>query len=298
MDRRRPLLLNQWEERTDAALAEAAERAGVHICAKVRLASALQLDRSGLTNDEFRYGLAAEFDFVVVDGSDALPQFAIEFDEPHHLTDPKTIRRDRMKGAICKRLGLPLVRIGSEYLRRERRFTLIGYLVEVWNLERGFTEAQEQGQVPWDEPFMPEVILADSLDLPLKVDFPYWLDRPARLAMVQAKREGKLLSQTPEELITPWPPGDAPDRAEFVEAWALLELRPRGYVMGQAKLRNFEVFIPGVTARSLASNVAVADAGRQLKQVLNGDVAPATAEELAVLRARTKGWLSQGGAAS
>jgi hypothetical protein len=293
MDRRRPLLLNQWEERTDAALAEAANRSGLRVLAKVRLASALSLDRSGLNDELFRYGTRAELDFVIVDGSDLLPQFAVEFDELHHLTDPPTIRRDRMKEAICERLGLPLVRIGSEYLRRERRFTLIGYLVEVWHLERAFTEAQQRGQIPWDEPFDPALVITDSLWSP--IDFPYWLDRPARLAMVTAEREGKLVSPVPEELVTPWPQTGARDEAEFVEAWAVLALRPSGYVMGQAKLRNFRVFIPGVTSRSLAASVAVADAGRQLERVLAGDAPPCSAEELALLRARPGGWVSQGG---
>jgi hypothetical protein len=39
-DRRRPLLLNQGEQRTDAALAEAAERCGLRVVPKVRVARA------------------------------------------------------------------------------------------------------------------------------------------------------------------------------------------------------------------------------------------------------------------
>jgi hypothetical protein len=295
MDRRRPLLLNLWEVRTDAALTVAADRCGVRVCAKVRLASALSLDRPGLSDEEFAYGLRAEFDFVIADGSNALTQFAVEFDEPHHLTEPKTLRRDRLKAAVCERLGIPLVQIGSEYLQRQRRFTLIGYLVEVWHLERAFDEAQRRGDIPWDEPFIPENVLADSLDS--AVDFPYWLDRPARLRMVDAERAGWLVSRVPEELITPWPTGET-DEAEFIEAWAVLALHKGGYVMGQAKLRNFRVFVPGVTARSLASKVAVADAGRQLERVLAGDGPPSSPEDFAILRARTDGWISQGGVAS
>jgi hypothetical protein len=295
MDRRRPLLLNQWEVRTDAALAEAADRCGLRVCAKVRLASALNLDRSGLSDEQFSYGLQAEFDFVIADGSDALPQFAVEFDEPHHLTEPQTLRRDRLKAAICDHFRFPLVRIGSEYLRRERRFTLIGYLVEVWHLERAFDDAQRRGHISWDEPFIPENVLADSLAS--EIDFPYWLDRPARLRMMAAERAGWLVSPVPEELITPWPAAGETEEAEFVEAWAVLALREGGYVMGQAKLRNFRVFVPGVTARSLAASVAVADAGRQLERVLAGDAPPSSPEDFALLRARTAGWISQGAVA-
>lgn len=295
-DRRRPLLLNHGEERTDAALAEAAERCALRVVPKVRVASALSIGRSGLTDEQFRYALRSEFDFVITDGTDGMPQFAVEFDEHHHLTDPATIRRDRLKAQICDHLGLPLVRIDSAYLRRERRFTLIGYLVEAWHLERAFDEAQARGAVPYDEPFIIENFLTDSLDGP--IDWPYWLDRPARLAMVGAHRNRELRSATPEEIITPYPKSEAADDAEVVEAWAILELTSGGYVMGQARLRNFKVFISGVTPRSLASSVAVADAGRQLGLVLAGDKPAFGAGDLPALRARTKGWMRQGGSVS
>lgn len=109
-------------------------------------------------------------------------------------------------------LGLPLVRIDSAYLRRERRFTLIGYLVEACHLERAFDEAQARGAVFYDEPFIIENFLTDSLEGP--IDWPYWLDRPARLAMVDAYRDGDLRSATPEEIITPYPKSEASDDAE------------------------------------------------------------------------------------
>jgi Protein of unknown function (DUF2726) len=293
MDRRRPLLVNPHEIATDAALEEAAERCGLRIQPKVRVAGTFQIDHSGLTNEEYGYALKSEFDFVIADGQDRMPHFAVEFDEPHHLTDPQTMRRDRLKSAICRKLGLPLIRIGSEFLRRERRFTLIGYLVEVWALERDFDEAQKIGHIPWDEPFIPENVIAESLAA--KADWPYWLDRPARLRMFEASRSGRLTDHVPEEIIVPWPKPNVPDNTEFIESWAVVGLATGGYVMGQAKLRNFTIFIPGVSARGLAASVAVADAGRQLEVVLSGDAPPSDAADLAALRDRTVGWQSQGG---
>jgi hypothetical protein len=65
-------------------------------------------------------------------------------------------------------------------------------------------------------------------------------------------------------------------------------------VLGQAKLRNFPVFIPGVGARSQAASVAVGDAGRRLDLVLAGEQPPDSADDLRALRARTDGWTSQG----
>ena len=301
-DRRKRLLVNEWEARTDAALAEAAERCGVRVFSKVRVADVLDLDRSGVTNEQYRYGLQAHFDFVIAGLEDTKGQFVVEFDESHHLTDHKTISRDRLKAEICDRFDFPLIRIGSSYLRRELRFTLIGYLVEVWHLERAFREAQESGQIPWDEPFDPALIVcgSDSIANVMKgerpkLDFPYWLERPARLQFVAAEAKGLVLSRTPEELVTPWPAHGQPDTAEFIEAWAVMELRYSGYVMGHTMLRNFKVFVPGVTARRLAADVAVADAGRKLERILGGQEPPNTAEEWAGLRSRTVGWESQGG---
>jgi hypothetical protein len=291
MDRRRPLLLNAGEIATDEALAEAAHRSELTVLAKVRVASALDIDRSGLTDEEYGYALRSEFDFVVADGEQRLPQFAVEFDEPHHLTDPTTIARDRLKSSVCAKLGLPLVRIGSEFLKRERRFTLIGYLVEVWSLERAFTAGQEAGQIPWDEPFIPENVIAESLDA--SITWPYWLDLPARTKIGRAHLSGSVAQPTPEELTVPRPRAGEPD-VEIVESWALVPLVGNGYVFGQARLRNFPVFISGVTARNLAASVAVADAGRQLDLVLSGEAPPASGDDLAVLRGRTTGWTSQG----
>jgi Protein of unknown function (DUF2726) len=291
MDRRRSLLLNAYEVATDAALEEAARRSGLRVLPKVRVASALEIDKSGLSKEEYSYALKSEFDFVIADGEHSVPQFAVEFDEPHHLSDPRTMHRDRLKAAVCERLGLPLVRIGSEFLRRERRFTLIGYLVEVWHLERAFAEAQSDGRIPWDEPFIPESILAESMES--EVEWPYWLDRPARLEMFDAYGAGQLKFYVPEQLTTPWPRGDAPDE-EFIESWAIIQLADGGYVMGQAKLGNFPVFIPGVTARGLASSVAVGDAGRQLQLVLAGTVPASDSDDLSALRERTAGWQSLG----
>ena len=291
MDRRRRLLLNDGEIATDRALSEGAERSGLFVLAKVRVASALEIDKSGLTEQEFSYALKSEFDFVIADGEGRLPQFAVEFDEPHHLIEPKTMERDRLKASICNKLGLPLVRIGSEFLKRERRFTLIGYLVEVWALQRAFSEAQAAGTIPWDEPFMPESVVAESTDS--TASWPYWLDLPARQRVNQAHAAGMVRLPGLEELTPPWPRGDEPD-VEIVESWAIIALAKGGYVLGQAKLRNFPTFIPGVGARSLASSVAVGDAGRRLDLVLAGECPPDSADDLLALRARTEGWTSQG----
>ncbi|MEJ7785692.1 MAG: hypothetical protein WKF96_12880 [Solirubrobacteraceae bacterium] len=129
-------------------------------------------------------------------------------------------------------------------------------------------------------------------------DWPYWLDRPARICMVEARRRGRLVSQTPLEIVTPYPDHGLPDDAELVEGCAVLELAGGGYVLGHARLRNFPVFVSGVTPRTLASSVAVADAGRQLDLILDGQQPPHDADDVRALLHRTRGWSRQGGALS
>jgi hypothetical protein len=101
MDRRKPILVNIGEEATDTALQEAARQHGVRPHAKVRVADALDISRSGLSDDEYSYALKAHFDFVVASEEDRKPHFAVEFDGPYHDNDPKAIARDAMKDSIC-----------------------------------------------------------------------------------------------------------------------------------------------------------------------------------------------------
>jgi hypothetical protein len=65
-----------------------------------------------MTDEQFTYALRSEFDFVIADGANGMPQFAVEFDERHHLTDRATIRRDRLKAQVCDHLGLPRELVG------------------------------------------------------------------------------------------------------------------------------------------------------------------------------------------
>ena len=80
MDRRQPLLLSEGERRADAVLREALEQHGLALDRKVRLASVLQIEKSGLSDDDFSYALRAELDFLVTKGPAGSPEFAVEFD--------------------------------------------------------------------------------------------------------------------------------------------------------------------------------------------------------------------------
>jgi hypothetical protein len=67
---------------------------------KQRVADVLDVDALGLRGDRKRYALQSHFDFVVWRRNEA--QFAVEFDERHHFTDPAQMAKDEMKNAICE----------------------------------------------------------------------------------------------------------------------------------------------------------------------------------------------------
>lgn len=152
MDRRRRILDNPYEAETHRILSEVATKYGARVFPKVRIMDVLDLDKSGISGEEYTYALKAHFDFTVAN-EDSRAQFAVEFDGRRHAVDPGTIRRDALKDAICEQLGFPLLRIGDDFFRRIGRFILLGWLAEVWFLEDAFNMAQQQGQVPFDEIF-------------------------------------------------------------------------------------------------------------------------------------------------
>lgn len=147
MDRRRPLLVNEGEFRTDEVLREAAADLGYGIHTKVRMADALDIDRSGLSNDAYSYALRAHFDWVVTDLGTTTPEFAVEFDGDSHTAAPVR-HRDALKDEVCEKLGLPLLRIDRAGYRPTIRRSVIWYLVESWRLMKSWHEAQDRGIIP------------------------------------------------------------------------------------------------------------------------------------------------------
>ena len=115
---------------------------------KVRIADALSINRSGLPDPLWRYALQAHFDLLLADTTSSIPHFPVEFDGPSHTTDPDTMRRDAMKNMICEQLCLPLLRVDAGYLRTVGRFTLIGWLVELWFVYEEFSAMQDRGDIP------------------------------------------------------------------------------------------------------------------------------------------------------
>lgn len=288
MDRRKRLFLNAGESATDDALTAVADKNNVRIFAKVRVASILDIKGSGLPDVEYTYALKAEFDFVVAGRTDQMPLFAVEFDEPHHLTNPDAIQRDSYKNNICDRLGFPLLRIDAEYLKTYRKWTVLGWLIELFFTYEAFNEAQERGEIPPDEPFTYFSFFEpqpDGSHLALS------LDSPARSRMLKAAKDGLARDFSPETVSAPWPKGK--EHRGFTESYCLFELIENQFIIGYARLRDFGRF-GGVGAWELACDLAVADAGERLLAFRKGQYTPATSSDLKELRSKTKGWIRQG----
>jgi hypothetical protein len=154
------VLVNKYEEDTDIALREAAGRCNARVFSKVGIKDAVDINKGKnlLTKEEYNYAFKAHFDFLIT-WADSSPVFAVEYDGSAHYSDPATIERDKKKNEICQKLGMPLFRIDSQYLKRVGNFSIIGWLTELWFIYEGWVEAQEKRLVPLDEPFLYFLVL-------------------------------------------------------------------------------------------------------------------------------------------
>jgi hypothetical protein len=233
-DRRRRLLVNGDELRTDRALREAATEAGYRIDAKVRVADVLDIRSSGLSSAAYGYAFRSHFDWVVSDLDTTKAVFAVEFDGASHSSDAARAN-DALKDGICRDLEFPLLRIDGLMLRPFRRRTVLAVLMESWGLYKAFTDAQEAGTIPWDEIFDAHMSLERHIeDGRLVIEQPYNLARPAADLLHRLLKRGQVIA---------WRFAiHRVDRSHEAFSWAYL---PDGrVVVGQATVRssNFPAF--------------------------------------------------------
>ena len=183
-------ILNLHEEATNQRLVEGCSTYGASAYPKVRLADVLPIENSGITNAEYSYAMKAHFDFVVCD-KEKIPQFAVEFDGPLHRNSDQQ-ERDKKKNGLCKYFGFPLLRINSNHLpKKYKEYDLLSWCVENWFLSIEFKKAQEDGHVPWDEPYDPMMFI----NLPgRKSKFPMRLASEVRLKIQKLAKQGKIVS--------------------------------------------------------------------------------------------------------
>jgi hypothetical protein len=285
----KPLLLNGGEVAVHTALEDALRTHGLHLDTKVRVGSMLPIDGSGIDKEDFSYALRAEFDFVVSKGSTRKPEFVVEFDGERHLHDPATIARDRRKERLCTRFEVPLLRIGSEALNKARKETILAWLIDVYYVHEAFERQQAAGYIPADEPFLHFTVFDLSPDGGFGQSVA--LDHEARIQMHAAYDDGVCARDVPDELtVDIWDPDTRP---ELVESFALLEVDADNFIVGHSTVRNFQRF-GGISASQLATDLAVAIAGRRLALYRKGRFQPMSREGVARIRSKTESWCLNG----
>jgi hypothetical protein len=182
-------LVNRQEEKAHGELKSVADDYGYVVYLKVRVADVLPIEDSGITQEQYTYALKAHFDFVACD-SDYNPVFVVEFDGPSHQADVQRLR-DSMKDGLCKRFDMPILRINTNHLvQKYNKASLLRWIVSAWELQKSFDEAQERGQIPWDEGFDPVMLWHPGKTV--EEIHPHWLSLKPRLTIEQLHKQGRL----------------------------------------------------------------------------------------------------------
>ena len=183
-------LLNRAEQDALKELNSAASPYGLRVNAKVRVADVCPINGSRLLADLYRYALMAHFDFLITN-EDHVPQFAVEFDGPGHDTSEVRLL-DAKKDAICRHFGFPLLRVKISYLpKKYNNLSLLQWIIDVYYLEQAFNDAQENGQISYDEAFDPFFILTTGIEGDTR-RYPYWISRDSNIAIQRLYRQGKI----------------------------------------------------------------------------------------------------------
>jgi hypothetical protein len=101
------------------------------------------------------------------------------------------VARDTKKDRLCALADFPILRINSNYLTPAfGPMSLLCWIMDVYELQRGFERQQTNGAIPLDEPFDPFFLM--SLD-PKEDHFPYWLSAKPRIRLQRLHEKGAIL---------------------------------------------------------------------------------------------------------
>jgi hypothetical protein len=272
-DCRKKILVNDFEVATEAALREAAARCNARVFSKVGLDEVLDLT-CGLTKEEYWYARWAHFDFVVA-SADTTPVFAVEFDGPSHSSNAAVKERDQKKNAICEKLGMPLFRIDSAYLKWLSRFSLIGWITETWFQYEAWCQAQESGDILVGEPFL--YFLSPGADPFIS----------SRAFIERSYQQQRCLTPFPEELF-------AVDTQGYANGLAIVNITAHLTILGSARCRFFMVPpIPSIGQYEVVGELAMVDAAEKLKRYQEGVYQPAAQDDVRWWRDRFARWNAQ-----
>lgn len=164
-------IFNTSEEQVHVKLLDVCSKNDVHVFPKIRIADILEIENSGISNEEYSYCLKAHFDFTITDNN-YKPIFVVEFDGPIH-DQCKQIDRDKIKNKVCQTGNLPILRVNSRHIiKKYREYDLLSWVIDNWFMSVAFYDAQECGSIPYDEPYDPMMIITMTGK---NGKFPMWL---------------------------------------------------------------------------------------------------------------------------
>jgi hypothetical protein len=146
MDDRLKPLLNQGEGAVLDIAGVVCDATGTRAFAKVRIADAVHIESSGISNDLYRYALSAHFDVLISKDNKAFQpnEFAGAGHHPKH---------DSKKAALCDRFGVPMVRVKQNHLDT-KLFEDTAVAFFIWQLFCVDAFLDEYGSDPY-EPYDP-----------------------------------------------------------------------------------------------------------------------------------------------
>jgi hypothetical protein len=119
---------NASEQQTDEVLRSSFAVTGYRIFARLPLAKIIQREYGETLSKKDRNFLeTSELDFVVAN-ADTIPEFAVEFDGPHHQLVDKQIEPDARKNKLCDLAKLPLLRITDTELEKFDKYTILEFI--------------------------------------------------------------------------------------------------------------------------------------------------------------------------
>jgi Protein of unknown function (DUF2726) len=270
-------LLDRYEELAHGEIAAVAKRYDLSVFVKVRVEDALKASDHGVTGELLTYALKAHFDFVVCRNKYDTA-YAIEFDGASH-SHPDAIVRDQKKDRICEIAEFPILRTDSRYLSKAYgHLTLLAWLMEVYELQLAFDEAQAAGQISWEEDFDPFWLM--SLE-PGEPRFPYSFGARPRHRLQRLAKAGRILDPTASSFV-----GRAPDG--LIRGVQFIRVTEDTAVSVRASMRpqRFPAPLPDLLDEILAVELAA-----QVDQYLAGQVGAAPLSEVMARWNRLKGGL-------
>jgi hypothetical protein len=189
-DRFRPLV-NRGESAVRDVAQGVCKATGTELFAKIRIADAIRIEGSGISDALYRYALSAHFDILVSKSNKAY--LAIEFDGSGH-----DARNDAKKAAVCDFFQLPMIRVKERHLdAKVFEDTAVGFFI--WQLFCVDAFLEQYGDDPY-EPYDP----AFFASIPGKDrSFPFMYAERWRAKLVRPFREAvERFAGRPRELYS------------------------------------------------------------------------------------------------